>query len=186
MLSINELKLGTTIKHNNEPHAIIWTQHVQMGRGGAILRTKIKNLISGNVLEVTFKGNEKAEEADLERGRANYLYKDEQMAHFMDNSSYEQFTIALDQIGDKINFLKDGEDVDVLYFNKKAVNIDLPVKVNLKVTQAPPGIKGDTAQGGSKQITLETDHVVNAPLFIKEGDSVKINTETGEYVERIN
>ena len=184
MLTISELKQGTVLKHNNEPYVITWTQHVQMGRGGAILRTKIKNLISGNVLEMTFKGNEKAEEADLERGRANYLYKDEGAAYFMDNANYEQFDIALDQIGNKINFLKEGEDVDVLYFNKNAVNIDLPVKVVLKVIEAPPGIKGDTAQGGSKQVTLETGHVINSPLFIKEGDNVRINTETDEYVER--
>ena len=186
MLNISDLKLGTVIKHNNEPYVVTWTQHVQMGRGGAILRTKIKNLITGNVLEKTFKGNDKAEEADLERGKADFLYKDNDNAYFMDNTSYEQFQVNLEQIGEKINFLKDGQVVDVMYFNEKPVNVDLPKKVELKVTSAPPAVRGDSAQGRvTKPITLETGATINAPLFIKEDEMVRVNTETGEYVERV-
>jgi elongation factor P len=184
MYSINDLRTGTIIQHNHEPYVVTWTQHVKMGRGGAILRTKIKNLVNGSLLEKTFKGNDKIEEADLERGRANFLYKDDAAAYLMDNNSFDQYSLPLDQLGKKIYFLKEGEDVEVLYFNKKAVNLDLPIKVVLKVTEAPPGIKGDTAQGATKQVALETGLVINVPLFIKEGDYIRINTTTGEYVEK--
>ena len=149
-----------------------------------VMQTKMKNLINGKVLEYNFKQGEKVEEANLERSKANYLYKDADQAYLMDNTSFEQFNINIDLLGQKASFLKDGEDVDVLYFNQKPVNIDLPAKVVLKVTEAPPGVKGDSAQGATKQITLETGLIINAPLFIKEGDEVRINTETGDYVER--
>lgn len=186
MYSISDLKIGTHININNEPYTIIWAQHTKLGRGGAILRTKIKNLKNGKVLEKTFKGSEKIEEAILERSKANFLYIDEKMAHFMNNSSYEQFSIDKDILGNKINFLKEGTDVDILYFKNQPVSVDIPIKVDLLVTSAPKGVRGDTAQGSAtKPIKLETGVTINAPLFIKEGDIVRVNTETGEYVERV-
>jgi elongation factor P len=149
-----------------------------------VLKTKMKNIINGNVLEKTFQGNDKAEEADIERKKANYMYKDDRDAYLMDNQSFEQFSIPLDQIGEKQIFLKDGTDVDVLYFNGQAMAIDLPIKMTFLVTAAPPGVKGNSAGNVSKQIEIETGATINAPMFINEGDLIKVNTDTGEYVER--
>lgn len=185
MLTMNDLKIGSVISFTGEPFIILYTQHVQMGRGGAILRTKLKNLISGSVLEKTFKGGDKIEEAELTRSKANFLYHDENNSYFMDNQTFEQFSLAPEQIGKIFNFIKEGSEVEVLSFQEKPVAIHLPPKVELKVTQAPPGIRGDTAQGSvTKSATLETGYAVQVPLFVEVGDVVRINTETGEYVER--
>lgn len=184
MLSIKEIKIGKIILTNNEPFVVVKAEHHKMGRGGAVLKTKLKNLINGNALEKTFQGNDKAEEADIDKKKANYLYKDERDAFLMDNESFEQFNVPLDQIGDAQRFLKDGIDVDVLYFNNEAMTVALPIKMEFKVISAPPGVKGNSAGNVTKQIELETGATINAPLFINEGDMIKVNTDTGEYVER--
>lgn len=186
MLNFNEIKTGRIILLNEEPYVIVKADHHQMGRGGAVLKVKCRNLISANVLERTFQGAEKAEEAATERKKANFMYKDKDEAFFMDNESYEQFGLALEELGDKVQFLKEGTDVNVLYFNAKPVSLDLPIKMEFKVTSAPPGIKGNSAGNVNKQIEIETGAVINAPMFIEEGDLIRINTETGEYVERVN
>lgn len=185
MLNINEIKIGKIIKVNNDPYMIFRTDHHKMGRGGAILKTKLKNLISGKVLDKTFQGNDKAEEAETERRKANYMYQDDANINLMDNNTFEQFTIARDQVEDKLAFLKDGSDVDVFYYEGEPVSIDIPVKVELKVTSAPPGVKGNSAGNVTKQIEVETGTTINAPLFVNEGDIIRINTDTGEYVERV-
>jgi len=185
MLSINEIKIGKVIQVNNEPYVILKTDHHKMGRGGAVLKVKLKNLINGNMLDKTFQGNDKAETADTEKKKANYMYKDENNANFMDSETYEQFTLPLDTIGDKIKFMKDGTDVDILYFQGNPVAIDLPIKVELKVTSAPPGVKGNSAGNVMKQVELETGATISTPLFVNEGDVIRINTDTEEYVERV-
>lgn len=184
MLGISEIKLGSVAKVDGEPYVVIWTQHVQMGRGGAILRTKIRNLISGAVLERTLKGADKWESADLERSRASFLYVEGDEVYFMEAETYEQFSLSAGNVGSAVNYLVEGTEVDVLKFEGNPVSIQLPTKIKIKVTEAPPGIKGDTAQGGSKQITLQTGHKISAPLFIKEGEEIVVNTETDSYVER--
>lgn len=184
MLSLNEIKIGSIVEINNEPYVVIRADHHKMGRGGAVLKTKMKNLINGNVLERTFQGNDKVEKADTEKKKANFMYKDADNAYFMDNDNFEQFSIAIDQVGEKLRFVKEGIDVDVLYFDGKAVAIDPPIKVELRVTSAPPGVKGNSAGNVSKQVELETGETINAPMFINEGDLIRINTETGEYSER--
>jgi len=184
MLSLSEIKLGKVVKITDEPYVVIRTDHHKMGRGGAVLKTKLRNLITGNILERTFQGNEKVEEADTETKKTNFMYKDEEQAYFMDNGTYEQFSFPLDQLGEKSKFLKDGTDVDTLYFNDKPVAIELPVKINLKVVSAPPGVKGNSAGNVNKQVELETGAKINAPMFVNEGDIIKVNTDTGEYVER--
>ncbi len=184
MLAINEIKIGKVLVINNEPFLIVRTDHHKMGRGGAVLKVKMKNLINGATLEKTFQGNDKAEEANTERKKANFMYCDEDSANLMDNESYEQFTLPLDQIGDKKQFLKDGTDVNVLYFNNDPVGLELPIKIKLKVVMAPPGVKGNSAGNVTKQIELETGALINAPLFINEGDEIIVNTDTGEYTER--
>lgn len=184
MLSLNEIKVGKVIDLNNEPFLVAKTDHHKMGRGGAVLKVKLKNLINGNVLDKTFQGNDKAEEANTEKRKANFMYFDDDNANFMDNENYEQFSIALDAIGEKKKYLKEGTDVDVLYYDNNPVAIDLPIKMEFKVISAPPGVKGNSAGNVTKQVELETGLLINAPMFINEGDIIKVNTDTGEYAER--
>ncbi len=185
MLNLNEIKIGKIIIVNNNPFIIIKTDHHKMGRGGAVLKVRLKNLINGFTLNKTFQGNDKAKEANIETKKIDYLYKDETSANFMDNKTYEQFSISLDQIGEKQKFLKEGIIVDVLYFNNNPVSINIPVKMDFKVVLAPPGVKGNSAGNVTKQVKIETGTLINAPLFINEGDNIKVNTDTGEYVERV-
>ncbi len=184
MLAINEIKIGKVLIINNEPFMVIKTDHHKMGRGGAVLKTKLKNLANEAVLEKTFQGNDKAEEANTSKKKANFMYLDEDNANFMDNETFEQFTLDLDQVGDKKKWLKEGTDVNIQYFNNNPISLDLPVKIQLKVTMSPPGVKGNSAGNVTKQIELETGATINAPMFINEGDEIIINTDTGEYVER--
>lgn len=186
MLSISDIKLGTIISRNNQPYQVTYTQHVKMGRGGANLKTKLKNLITGQTLDITYSGSDKAEEADLERSKANFLYQENGSGFFMDNDSYEQFSLDLSAIGEQAGYLKEGLTVEVLIYEGRPVSVKLPVKVNLKVIQSPPGVKGDTAGAATKIVTLETGKEIKAPLFINQNDVIKVNTDTGEYVERVN
>jgi len=183
--TLNEIKKGLNLNIDGQPYIVLEANFVRMQQRKPVMQTKLKNLIDGRVLEISFKPGDKVETADLQRSKANYMYKDEQTAYFMNNESYEQFEINLEKLGNKIDYLKEGTDCDVLYFESKPVNIDLPIKITLQVTQAPPGVKGNSASSNiMKPVTLETGAVVNAPLFINEGDSIVINTETEEYVER--
>lgn len=184
MLNFNEIKTGKVIKINGEPFVIIKTDHHKMGRGGAVLKTKCRNLINGNILERTFQGAEKAEEAETQTKKANFMYKDKDEAYFMDNENYEQFNLHIEEIGESAQFLKDGTDVDVLYFEGKPVTISLPIKMEFKVTSAPPGVKGNSAGNVNKVVEIETGAQISVPMFINEGDIIRINTESGEYVER--
>lgn len=185
MLSISDLQIGTFAVYNGAPHQVIYREHSKLGRGGAILRSKIKNLLTGAIIDVTFKGNERLEEAQITRSKAQFTYKDDSAYNFMDSATFEQFTLSADQIGQQGEFLKEGLEVDVLSWNNKPINISLPFKVDLEVIEAPPSIKGNSAGAVTKIVVLETQAKINAPIFIKAGDIVKINTQTGEYVERV-
>lgn len=185
MLSLNEIKVGKVLQINNEPYIVIKTDHHKTGRSGAVLKTRLKNLINGAALDKTFQGNDKAETAETEKRKANFLYKDENEAFFMDAKNYEQFSVAIDQLESKIPFLKEGLAVDVLYFNDNPVSVEVPIKIEFKVISAPPGVKGNSAGNVNKTIQIETGAEINAPMFINEGDIIRINTETGEYVERV-
>lgn len=186
MLNFNEIKTGRVIKVNGEPFIIIKTDHHKMGRGGAVLKIKCRNLINGNILERTYQGAEKAEEAETETKKANFMYKDKEEAYFMDNGNYEQFNLPLEEIGESADFLKEGVDVDVLHFEGRPVSVSLPIKMDFKVVSAPPSVKGNSAGNVNKQVEIETGALINVPLFIDEGDIIRINTDTGEYVERAN
>ena len=181
---MNEIKLGKVLEINQEPYVVIRTDHHKMGRGGAVLKVKLRNLISANVLERTFQGNDKAEEAQTQTKKANFMYKDANEAVFMDNNTYEQFNLSLEDIGDKAQYLKEGTDVDTLYFNDRPVTISLPVKMEFKVVSAPPSVKGNSVGSVTKQVELETGAKINVPVFISEGEVIRVNTDTGEYVER--
>jgi len=184
MISLGQLRRGQTILHQSQPYLVVECAHHKMGRGGAVVKTKLKHLKSGNVIEYTFQGNDKIELADLSRKRVQFLYSDGEGAHFMDES-YEQFSIDSDIAQGSLQYLKEGQQVDVAYLEKNPVSIQLPPKVELKVIEAPPAVKGDTANNATKIIKLETGLQVQAPLFVALDDIVRINTETGEYVERV-
>ena len=184
MLSLPQVKVGTKIELEGDPYEIVWREHSKIGRGGAVLRTKMKNLRTGNVVSRTFQGSESLKEADLSQNKAQFLYKDDEAYYFMDNVSYEQFSLSPKQLGNSALFLTEGTTVNVLIFNSQPINVDLPIKIDLKVIESPPALRGNTADGGTKQVKLETGSTITVPLFIKEGDVVKVNTRDGEYVER--
>lgn len=186
MLNISDLQVGVYIIYNNQPHQLVWKEHSKLGRGGAILRTKLKNLITGALFDITFKGNDKLESADMAHSKVQFTYKDNTGFHFMDMQSFEQYDLTADVVGSSGAFLKEGLEVDVLSWNGRPINVALPIKVDLKVAEAEPATRGNTAQGSvSKPVILETGAKVLAPIFIKVGDIVKVNTQTGEYVERV-
>ncbi len=160
---------------------------VKPGKGGAYIKTKMKNMITGLMREETFRSGEKFEDPGLEYKDMQYLYKEDNIYHFMDTDSYEQYSFNKNQIEEALDFLKEQESYNIMYFQNKPIAVTPPMFMELLVTDAPPGVKGNTAQGGaSKPITLETGVVINAPLFIQEGDILKIDTRTKEYIERIN
>jgi elongation factor P len=159
---------------------------VKPGKGGAFVRTKLKNLRTGRMLEKTFRSGEKVEEADIDERKMQYLYQDGDSLVFMDSQSYEQIPIPGEQLGDAKKYLLENTEVGVQIYKGTAINIELPPFVQLTVTQSDPGLKGDTASGGTKPVTVETGAVIQAPLFIKEGETIRIDTRSGQYVERVN
>jgi len=185
MLNLADIKTGKSITINNEPYLVIFHQHSKTGRAGAVLRTKIRNLRSGAVMEKTFQGSDKVEDADIAKTKAQFLYREGESFYFMDAATYEQFSLPQNVLGDLTKFLLENTEVTILNFNSRPINIELPIKMEFRVAEAPPAIRGNTADGGSKQVTLETGIKTNTPLFVKVGDVVRINTETGEYVERV-
>ena len=184
MLSITEIKNGKKIVLNNEPYEVIDYLHSKIGRGGAVLRTKLRNLTTGAVLEQTFQGADKLEEALVSKAKAQFLYKTGDTYEFMDNETYEQFALVGSVIGDSQGYVVEGTEVTLLMWNGQPLTIELPAKVTLLVTDAPPGLKGDTASGGDKVVTVETGLQITTPLFVKAGDKIIINTERGSYVSR--
>ncbi len=185
VLDFSDLKgTGQVIKYNGEPYQIIWSNFMRTAQRKPVIQTKMRNLISGKVMEYSFKYGEKIEGADVTRKKMQYLYSDDSGASFMDPVSYETVILPRELVEDQIKFLKEGTDTTVVFFEERAIGLDLPIKIDLKVVETAPGIKGDTATGGTKPATLETGHVVNVPLFIKEGDMVRVDSRDGSYVER--
>jgi len=184
--STAEFRRGLKIEIDKKPFIIVDFQHVKPGKGGAFVRTKMKNLINGSVMEKTFRSGEKVEKPDLNEKDMQYLYKDDQGFHFMDTENYEQVFISTGQVGDAANFLSDGLELTVLYYEGAPISLEVPNFVELPIEKTEPGVKGDTATGGSKPATLTTGFVVQVPLFLNEGDVLKIDTRSGEYVERIS
>jgi elongation factor P len=184
MLGISEIKTGKNISLNEEPFVVLYHEHSKTGRAGSVLRTRLKNLETGAILEKTFQGAEQVTEADIAKTKAQYMYKEGENYNFMDNESYEQFSLPEKALGNSVSYLKEGTEVSILNFNGTPINIELPVKITLKVVEAPPNIKGNTASSGGKTVVLETGLKVSTPLFIKEGDEIIVNTEKNEYVSR--
>lgn len=184
MISSNEFKTGLTIEVDNDVYTIIEFQHVKPGKGAAFVRTKLKNVKTGGVIERKFNAGEKVPKAHVERREMQYLYKDGDHFIVMDNESYDQTSLTEAQIGDGVKYLKENMNLGILTYNGTVIGVDLPNTVVLEVAHTEPGVRGDTATGGSKPATLETGAVVQVPFFINEGEKLIIDTRTGNYVSR--
>ncbi len=184
-VSTTEFRNGLKIELDGEPYVIVEFQHVKPGKGGAFVRTKFKSLKSGNVTDKTFRAGEKVDVPELEEKTMQYLYAADKDRVFMDTSSYEQISMNEQQLGDSISYLKENMEIKVLYHKGKAINIEVPMFVELAIVKTDPGVRGDTASGGSKPATLETGAVVKVPLYMNEGDVIKVDTRTGTFIERV-
>lgn len=184
MISSNDFRNGVTIEIDNDAWQIVDFQHVKPGKGAAFVRAKLKNLRSGAVVERTFNAGEKVPRGHVDRRKMQFLYLNDSLYNFMDNENYEQVELNKEQLGTATNFLKENMDIDVMFFQGQVIGIDLPTSVELQVAETDPGIKGDTATGGSKSAVLETGHTVRVPLFIEQGDVLRVDTRSGEYIER--
>jgi len=185
MYGTNQFRNGLKIEIDNEPFVIVEFQHVKPGKGGAFVRTKLKSLLSGSVLEKTFRSGEKVGKPNLEEKQMQYLYASDGEYHFMDTETFEQLFLTEDQLGNCQNYLQENIIVTMLLYNEKPIGVEPPTFVNLKIAQTDPGVRGDTASGGGKPATLETGAVVQVPLFLNIGDMIKVDTRTGEYIERV-
>ena len=186
MYQTSDFKKGLKILLDGEPYSIVDFNHFKPGKGNAITRTKLKNLVTGSNLEKTFKSGEKFAIPDVEYKDMNFLYKDESGFVFMDQVNYDQITLNDELVGDASQFLIENIEIKVCLFNERAVGLEMPKSVNLKVVQTDPGFKGNTVTNTFKPAALETGAVVQVPLHTKEGDLLKINAQTGEYIERVN
>ena len=185
MIQTSEFRRGLKIEIDGEPFIIQEFQHVKPGKGNAFTRTKLKSLITGNVIDRTFKSGEKVDRPDMAEKEMHYLYRDGDSFYFMDNETYEQQFINAEQLQGAEAFLQENVQVTVLFHNQKPIAVELPNFVELTVTKTDPGFKGDTASGATKPATLETGATIQVPLFIKEGEKIRIDTRTGEYAERV-
>lgn len=186
MYETSDFRNGLKIEYEGQPYVIIEFQHVKPGKGNAFTRTKIKNLITGRVLQPTLKSGERVGKPDVEDKTMQYLYAEGDSCTFMDTHNYEQVGIQREALGEQGAFLKENMEVQVLFWNGRPINIELPLHVNLKITKTEPGFRGDTATNATKPATVETGALIQVPLFINEGETVRVNTQTGEYIERVN
>ncbi len=185
MLESGNLKKGLKIEIEGEPYVIIKFDFVKPGKGQSLYKCKLKNMITGAQFDKTYRSGEKFNKADLEENEMEYLYFDGNQYCFMNTTTYEQEFLSDEQVGDAKNLLKENIKCNILFFEQNPIGISLPIFVNLKITKADPWVKGDTASGDSKPATLETGHMIQVPTFIEEGEIVRIDTRTGEYVERV-
>ena len=185
MISTGDLKKGISIEMDGQLFTIVEWQHIKMGRGGAIVRIKMRNLRTGAIIERTFDAGERFQRAYLDRKTVQYSYSDGDTYYFMDNETYEMTPFTKKQLGDAKNYLLDGMQLEVAYYNDEPISVDPPITVDLMVTYTEPGFKGDTATGGTKPATLETGLTVQVPLFVSTGDKIRVKTDTGTYVERV-
>ncbi len=186
MLSAGEFRNGVTIEIDGTVYQVIEFQHVKPGKGAAFVRTKLKNLVNGGVVEKTFRPTEKVGRAHIDRKDMQYLYSDGDLYYFMDMESYDQISVSSADVGDGLKFVKENEMVKVNSYNGSIIGIEPPLIVELEITETEPGFKGDTATGATKPAIVETGAQVNVPLFINQGEIIKIDTRTGEYTGRVN
>lgn len=185
MISTGDLKRGATIELDGDLWKILDNHHIKMGRGSAQARLKLRNLNTGSTVEKTFQAGEKFKRAHLDKRTVQYLYREDDTFHFMDTESYEQTALGLDMVGDAAYYLTDGQTVDLLTYQDRPIDLELPPKVELVISRADPGLRGDTATAGTKPATTETGLVVQVPLFVNEGERIRVDTASGQYVERV-
>ena len=185
MISVNDFRTGQTIIWNNNIWTVIEFLHVKPGKGSAFVRTKLKNLEKGNVIDTTFRAGERLPVANVEKREMQYLYKSGDRITFMDTGHFDQIEVGEEQIGEQVKYLKEGTNVMVLFFDSRIIGIDLPAHVELIVTDTPPGVRGDTAAGNNKPATLETGAQVQVPFFVNIGDIVRIDTRNNQYIDRV-
>lgn len=184
MLYLTDLKIGTVFNMDGKPYLVIYSEHSKQGRGGAIMRTKIKDLITGSIIDKTFKGSETFDEVEIERKKCQFLYQESNECFFMDNTTYDQFSLSNEVVGDKINYLKEGSEVTIIIFENKPISVDMPIKVTLEIKYTEPGYKGNTQSTTTKPAKLETDAEIQVPLFVGIGDKIVVDTRDGSYIER--
>jgi elongation factor P len=185
MYTTSDFRNGLKIEYENEPYIIVEFQHVKPGKGTAFTRTKIKNLITGRTIDPTFRSGDKVDKPDIEEKEMEYLYKDDDHFYFMDTTNYEQMPINAENVGDTAKWLKENTLCKIVIYKGKPIAIDPPTFVDLLITYCEPGVRGDTATGSNKPATVETGAIVQVPLFVNEGERVRIDTRTGNYVERV-
>jgi len=185
-MDLNDVKLGAIVLLNGQPFQVIWSNRMRTAQRKPVMQAKLRNVITGKVMEYSFKFGEKVEEADVTRERANFLYADNDGTHFMNNETFETIDMPKEVTAEQEPFLKESTEVQILRFNNKPVSIELPIKIDLTVTEAPPNVVGNSGGNVTKPVTMETGLVVQAPMFIKAGDVLRIVTRSGEYVERAN
>jgi len=185
MISATDLRKGVTFELDGDLHRVLAYQHSYVGRGSANVRTKLRNLRTGSTIERTFAASEKFQEVRLELRQVQYLYRDGDLYYFMDTETYEQPALAVEALEDRVNYLKEGLVLSLSMVEGQPVEMELPVTVELEVTETDPGVKGDTATGTTKRATLETGLVVQVPLFVEQGDIIRVDTRTGEYLTRV-
>jgi elongation factor P len=186
VISTGELKKGVTIELDGKLWSILDYSHIKTGRGSAQVRLKLRDVRSGSITEQTFQAGTKWPRARVERREMQYLYNDGQFSHFMNTETFEQIPVSADKLGDAIRYLKENDTCELVLYGDEVIGIELPMTVELTVTDTDPGFKGDTATGGTKPATTETGLVVNVPLFVEAGQRIKINTDSGAYIERVN
>jgi elongation factor P len=186
MISGSELRKGITIELDGELYQVLDYQHIKMGRGSAQVRLRLRDIRAGHTIEQTFQSSEKFIRARLDYRRMQYLYNDGDLYYFMDEENYEQTPLSITQLGDAVNYLKEGMSLEVSSYKDELVGVELPITVELQVIDTGPGFKGDTATAGNKPATLETGITIQVPLFINTGDIIKIDTRTGSYLERVS
>lgn len=185
--TLNDIKQGMVLIYNGEPHKVLIAKFVRMQMRKPVMQTKMRSLNTGKVVEYNFKPGDRLETGDLVTKKVNFLYAAGNEYVFMDNVHYDQLTFAKDKLGDQIHFLREGCEVNVIFFNDDPINIELPTKMEFKITASPDSVAGNSAQGRvTKNAEIETGYEVAVPLFVKTGDMIRVNTETGEYVERVN
>ena len=185
MISTGDLKKGIALELDGAPCQILEWQHIKMGRGGAIVRIKFKNLRSGAIFDRTYDAGDRFPRAYLDRHSVQYSYNDGEAYYFLDDETYEMIQLTEQQLGDAKDYLLDGMKLEILYYKDEPLSVEAPITVDLTVTYTEPGFKGDTATGGTKPATLETGLVVQVPLFVSTGDKIRVKTDTGTYVERV-
>ena len=184
MYTTSEFRNGLKVDFEGDPYVIVYFQHVKPGKGGAFVRTKLKNLKTGAVIEHTFRSGDKVEKPDLEEREMQFMYRMENQFHFMETKTYEQIYLDEEHMGDAANFMIENLAVKVLFYKGEPIGIDLPIFITLTIVEAEPGVRGDTVSGATKPAKLESGAVVQVPLFLSVGDRIKIDTRTGTYIER--